>query len=342
MSGASGRAFGRRALALCGSLGAVNLVAWGWAFAALHDHPALLGTALLAYGLGLRHAVDADHIAAIDNVTRKLMQEGKRPVAVGFFFALGHSSMVLVAATAIAASATTLQQRHPGLVAIGSAAGMAAAVVFLFAIAAANGAVLVAIGRLLRRVKRGGAYRSVELDAYLARRGLFGRGLRRLFALISRSWHMYPLGIVFGLGFDTASEIGLLGIAAAAAVKGLPIWSILVFPTLFAAGMSLIDTADGVLMLGAYGWAFANPVRKLYYNLAITGMSVIVAALVGGIEAVGLVADRLGLAGGLWDVVGAVNDNIGALGGIIIALFVVGWVLSALVYRAIGYDRIGA
>jgi nickel/cobalt transporter (NiCoT) family protein len=332
----------RKAITLCLALAAANLLAWGWAFAALHGNAALLGTALLAYGLGLRHAVDADHIAAIDNVTRKLMQEGERPTAVGFFFALGHSSIVLVAATAIAASAGALQQRHPGLVAAGGAIGTATAAAFLFAIAAGNGAVLAAIWRLLRRVRRGGAYSAADLDGHLARRGLLARLLHRPLALVSRSWHMYPLGLVFGLGFDTASEIGLLGIAAATAVKGLPISSILVFPALFTAGMSLVDTADGVLMLGAYGWAFANPLRKLYYNLAVTGMSVVVAALVGGIETLGLLAGKLGLAGGAWDAVNAANDNIGLLGGVIIAAFVASWALAALAYRAMGgYGNIG-
>jgi high-affinity nickel-transport protein len=318
------------------------LLAWGWALAAFHDHPALLASALLAYGFGLRHAVDADHIAAIDNVARKLMHEGKRPLGVGFFFALGHSSIVLVAATAMAAGAATLQQRHPGLVAAGSAIGTAVSAAFLLAIASANGVVLVAIYRLLQRVRRGGAFQDDELAIFLARRGFLGRVLRRLFALMSRSWHMYPLGLLFGFGFDTASEIGLLGIAAAEAVRGLPIWSILVFPALFTAGMALVDTADGVLMLGAYGWAFASPLRKLYYNLVVTGLSVVVAALVGGIETLGLAAEKLGLAGGLSDAFNAANDNLGALGFVVVAIFGASWVLAVLVYRLIRYDKISA
>jgi nickel/cobalt transporter (NiCoT) family protein len=335
-------ALGRRLGVLYAGLIIANLGAWGWALAAFHGHPALLGMALLAYGFGLRHAVDADHIAAIDNVTRKLMQEGQRPLAVGFFFALGHSTVVIVAATAIAISATTLQQLHPDLVATGSIIGTAVSVAFLFAIAAVNTAVLVALCRLFASVRRGGAYRADEVEAFLARRGLVGNVLRRLFRLISRSWHMYPLGFLFGLGFDTASEIGLLGIAAAEAAKGLPLWSILVFPALFTAGMSLIDTSDGVLMLGAYGWAFADPVRKLGYNLAITGMSVIVAVLVGSVEAAGLVVDRLGLSGVLWDAVNSVSGNLGLFGCAIIAIFVASWLLSMLVYRLVRYDRIGA
>ena len=332
----------RRLGALYAVLIAANCGAWGWALSAFHSHAALLGTALLAYGFGLRHAVDADHIAAIDNVTRKLMQEGRRPIAAGFFFALGHSSIVLAAAVLIAASATTLQHRYPGLVAAGGTVATVVSAAFLFAIAAMNATVLVGIYRLFGTVRRGGTYRADELAAFLARRGLLARVLLRLFGLVSRSWHMFPLGVLFGLGFDTATEIGLLGIGAAAAVKGLPIASILVFPALFAAGMSLVDTTDGVLMLGAYGWAFANPVRKLYYNLTITGMSVVVALLVGGIEALGLVASKLRLAGGLWDMVTAANGNLGTLGYVIIAVFVACWGLSMLLYRLMGYDKIGS
>ena len=304
--------------------------------------PALLGMALLAYGFGLRHAVDADHIAAIDNVARKLMHQGQRPIAVGCFFALGHSSVVIVAATAIAVSATTLQHQYPGLVAVGGAVGTALSATFLCAIAVVNTAVLIAVYRLLRRVKRGEAYRTDEVETFLARRGLLGRVLRRLLRLISRSWHMYPLGMLFGLGFDTASEIGLLGIAASEAAKGLPIWSVLVFPALFTAGMSLVDTSDGVLMLGVYGWAFADPVRRLYYNLAITGMSVAVAALVGTVEGLGLVAGELGLAGGAWDAVIAASDNLGTLGFVIVAVFLASWAISVLAYRLMGHDKIGS
>jgi len=331
----------RETLVLYAVLIAANLAAWGWALAAFHGHPALLGLGLLAYSLGLRHAVDADHIAAIDNVTRKLMHEGQRPIAVGFFFALGHSSVVVVAATAIAASTATLEQRYPGLVEIGGVIGTGASVTFLFAIAAANGAVLVALCRMFARLKRGDDHQADELQALLARRGLIAQALRRLFRLISRSWHMFPLGLLFGLGFDTASEIGLLGIAASEAAKGLPVWSILAFPLLFAAGMSLVDTSDGVLMVGAYGWAFANPVRRLSYNLAVTGMSVIVALLVGGVETLGLVADKLGLSGS-GGFIDAASDHLDMLGYVIVAVFAASWGLAALIYRFKGYDRISA
>ncbi|HVC51684.1 MAG TPA: HoxN/HupN/NixA family nickel/cobalt transporter [Stellaceae bacterium] len=327
---------------LYAGLVAANLAAWAWALLAFRGNPVLLGTALLAYGFGLRHAVDADHIAAIDNVTRKLMQEGKRPIAVGFFFALGHSTVVVAAALAVALTASTLQNRHPGLIAAGGAIGTAVSALFLFGIALINALVMAGVIRLFRRVRRGGHYRDDELDVFLARRGVMGRVYRRLFRLIARSWHMYPLGFLFGLGFETASEVGLLGISAAEATRGLSAWSILVFPALFTAGMSLVDTTDGVVMLGAYGWAFVNPVRKLYYNLTITGMSVAVAVAVGGIEALGLVAGQFGLTGGVWTAIDAANDNFGAIGYAVVGIFVASWIVSFIVYRVMGYDKLGA
>jgi high-affinity nickel-transport protein len=331
-----------KAAALYALLIAANLGAWGWAAAAFRDDAVLLGTALLAYGLGLRHAIDADHIAAIDNVTRKLMQEGKRPIGAGFFFALGHSSVVIVAATAIALTAGGVQARFPGLIESGSALGTAISASFLLAIGALNAAVLVGVYRLFRQTARDGDMGRQQLDALLGQRGVFARLFRRLFRFIARSWHMYPLGFLFGLGFDTASEIGLLGIAAAEAAKGLSVWSILVFPALFTAGMSLIDASNGVLMVGAYGWAFTDPVRKLTYNLTVTGISVVVAAAIGGIEAAGLVIDKLGLAGGPWDIVSAAAGDIGVFGYMIVALFVLTWLVSRLVYRLKGPHKISA
>jgi len=319
---------------------AANLLAWGWTWVEFHDNPVMLGTALLAYGFGLRHAVDADHIAAIDNVTRKLMQDGKQPIAVGFFFALGHSSVVVVASVAIAVTAGALQSRYPGIVAAGGVIGTVVSALFLFAIATINIVVMVGVCRLLRRVGRGGYYREHELYEFLARRGIIGRLFRWLFLLISRSWHMYPLGLLFGLAFDTATEIGLLGISAAEAVTGLLLWSILVFPALFAAGMVIVDTTNGILMLGAYGWAFVNPIRKLYYNLTITGMSVVVAVIVGGIETLGLIARKFGLEGGVWDVVNAGTGNFGMIGYAIIGVFVISWLVSFLIYRVMGYDKL--
>ena len=319
-----------------------NVAAWLWALSAFRNYPILLGTAMLAYTFGLRHAFDADHIAAIDNVTRKLMQEGKRPVAVGFFFSLGHSTIVVLLSIAIAVAATALQSRFDNFTTVGGVVGALVSAFFLFAIAAANILVLMSIYRTFHSVKNGGKFIEEDLDLMLARRGFMGRVLRRFFRLIERSWHMYPLGLLFGLGFDTATEVGLLGISATQAAQGLSIWSILVFPALFTAGMSLMDTTDGVLMLGAYGWAFLKPIRKLYYNLTVTAVSVIVAVVVGGLEVLNLIGDRLGLTGGggFWGAVGAINDNFGVLGYIIVGIFVLSWLISFAVYRAKRYDEI--
>ncbi len=319
-----------------------NVAAWFWALTAFRNYPILLGTAMLAYSFGLRHAFDADHIAAIDNVTRKLMQEGKRPVAVGFFFSLGHSTIVILLSIAIAVTTTALQSNFENFRTIGSVVGTLVSAMFLFAIATANVLVLVSIYRTFRTVKSGGSFVDEELDHMLSQRGFMGRILRRFFHLIERSWHMYPLGVMFGLGFDTATEVGLLGISAAQAAQGMSIWSILVFPALFTAGMSLMDTTDSVLMVGAYGWAFVKPIRKLYYNLTITAVSVIVAVVVGGLEVLNLIGDQLGLTdgGGFWGAIGAINDNFGILGYIIVGIFVLSWLISFLIYRAKGYDEI--
>jgi nickel/cobalt transporter (NiCoT) family protein len=319
-----------------------NAAAWLWAVAAFHNYPVLLGTAALAYSFGLRHAFDADHIAAIDNVTRKLMQEGRRPVGVGLFFSLGHSTIVVALTIAIAIATTTLQDRFDAFKSFGGVAGTLVSALFLFAIAVANIIVLASVWRTFQTVKRGGRFVDEDLDLMLANRGLLGRLFRRFFRLVERSWHMYPLGVLFGLGFDTATEVGLLGISATQASQGLSIWSILVFPALFTAGMTLIDTTDSILMLGAYGWAFIKPIRKLYYNLTITAVSVVVAVIVGGLETLNLIGDQLGLAdgGGFWGAIGALNDNFGLLGYVIVGVFVAAWAISYVVYRVNGYDEI--
>jgi high-affinity nickel-transport protein len=312
---------------------AANVAAWLWALAAFHDYPVLLGTAALAYTFGLRHAFDADHIAAIDSVTRKLMHEGKRPVSAGFFFSLGHSTIVVALSVAIAVTATTLQTRFDSLTRLGSMVGTSVSAFFLFAIAAANVLVFVSIYRTFRVVKAGGRFVAEDLDLALANRGLLGRLFRRFFRLVERSWQMYPLGILFGLGFDTATEVGLLGISATQAAQGMSIWSIMVFPALFTVGMSLMDTSDSILMVGAYGWAFVKPMRKLYYNLTITGVSVVVAVVVGGLEMLNLIGGQLGLTGRFWSGVGAINENFGVLGYLIVGIFVVSWLISFAVYR---------
>jgi high-affinity nickel-transport protein len=327
-----------KVIALYAFLLAFNLAAWFWAFAAFHRFPVLLGTAFLAYSFGLRHAVDADHIAAIDNVTRKLMQQGKRPVAVGLMFSLGHSTIVVVGSIAIAATALVLQHRVDGVRAIGGVIGTLASALFLFAIAIVNLIVLQSVYRSFRRVRRGEPYVEEDFDLLLGSRGFLSRIFRPMFSLIRCSWHMYPLGFLFGLGFDTATEIGLLGLSAAEASKGLSLWSILVFPALFAAGMSLIDSTDNILMLGAYGWAYVKPIRKLYYNITITSVSVIVALAVGGVEALGLLAGQFHLTGAFWGFVGKLNDNFGVLGYGIIALFGLSWILSILIYKWRRFD----
>ncbi|HMA50076.1 MAG TPA: HoxN/HupN/NixA family nickel/cobalt transporter [Magnetospirillaceae bacterium] len=316
-----------------------NIAAWLWAAMAFRGTPLLMGTALLAYGLGLRHAVDADHIAAIDNVTRKLMQEGRRPVLVGLFFSLGHSTVVIALSAGLAVTATLLQDRFALLKAIGGPIGTAVSALFLFTIAAANLLILTGLWRAFRSLRNGQAPAEEDLSILLDSRGLMGRLFRRLFRLIGRSWHMYPLGLLFGLGFDTATEVGLLGISAASGSQGLPLWSILVFPALFTAAMSLADTADGILMLGAYGWAFVKPVRKLYYNLTITLVSVATALLVGGVEALGLVADQLALEGRFWQAIRHVNADLGLLGYAVVGLFAAGWLLSLVIYRLKGFDK---
>src|SRR5258707_480601 len=316
----------------------LNVSAGLWAFLSFRQNPALVGTAFLAYSLGLRHAVDADHIAAIDNVTRKLMQEGKRPVSVGFLFSLGHSTIVVLGSAAITATALSLQHRMDAVRHIGGLVGTLTSTLFLFGIAIVNLVVLRSVYLAFRRVRRGERYVEEDFDLLLGSRGFLSRLFRPMFAVISRSWHMYPLGLLFGLGFDTATEIGLLGISAAKASKCLSLWSILVFPTLIAAGMSLVDTTDNILMLGAYGWAFVKPIRKLYYNMTITLVSALVAMVVGGIEALGLLAGQFHRQGMFWDVVSKLNKNFGTLGYCIVALFALCWGVSIWVYKWRRFD----
>jgi high-affinity nickel-transport protein len=329
-----------RVASMYGILAAVNIGAWIWALIAFHNYPVLLGTALLAYTFGLRHAVDADHIAAIDNVTRKLMQQGKRPVAVGFFFSLGHSTIVFGLSIAIALTSVALKDRFDSLESIGGIIGTCVSAFFLLAIALANIFILVSVYRTFQHVKGGGQYNDEDLTLILAKRGFFGRIFRGLFRLVDHSWQMYPVGFLFGLGFDTATEVGLLGISATAAAKGLPIWSILVFPTLFTAGMALVDSTDSILMLGAYGWAFVKPIRKLYYNMTITFVSIVVALVIGGIEALGLIGDEMGWKGPFWDMMDSLNNNFGMIGFVIIGVFVVSWIASLIIYRMNKYDEI--
>lgn len=317
-----------------------NVAAWLWAITAFRGYPVLLGTAFLAYSFGLRHAVDADHIAAIDNVTRKLMQEGKRPVAIGLMFSLGHSTIVVFGALGIAVAALKLHENISRLHDIGGVIGTLVSSFFLLAIAVANLVILRSVYRTFKAVRRGEPYVDEDLDLLLSGRGFVARIFRPVFKMVRRSWHMYPLGVLFGLGFDTATEIGLLGISAAEASRGLSLWSIMVFPVLFAAGMSLIDTTDNVLMLGAYGWAYVKPIRKLYYNITITAVSVIVAFVVGGIEALGLLGEHLHLQGSFWNIVSHLNENFGLLGYCVVGVFVLSWIVSLAIYRLRRFEEL--
>ncbi len=305
-----------------------NVAAWVWAWGAFHAHPTLLGTALLAWVFGLRHAVDIDHIAAIDNVVRKLIQTGQRPVSTGLWFSLGHSTIVVIASAVLAAAGSLDFAQHAGAL-IGTLVSSA----FLILIGLANISILRGVWGKFRHVRNGGRIDETTLDAMLSGGGVLARLFRPLFAVIRRPWHMYPLGFLFGLGFDTATEIGLLGISATQAAQGMSPWQAMVFPALFTAGMSLVDTADSALMTGAYGWAVLNPLRKLWYNLTITAASVLVALLIGGVEALGLLGDQLALTGPFWDAIGSLNGSFGWFGFAVVGLFAGCWAVSMAVYR---------
>jgi high-affinity nickel-transport protein len=329
----------RRVIGIYAFLISYNALAWILALIVFGSRPDLLALALTAYTFGLRHAFDADHISAIDNVTRKLMQEKQRPVGVGLFFSLGHSTIVVVLTVLIALAAVAVSS-FDALKNIGGLVGTAVSALFLLIIAAINIVILVDIYRTFHEVKNGGEYNDFTIDESLNKRGLMGRFFRPLLRMTDRSWKMYPMGVLFGLGFDTATEVGLLGIAAFSAGHGVPIASIVLFPALFTAGMTLMDTTDSVLMLGAYGWAFVKPIRKLYYNLNITLISVIVALVVGGIEALSIVATEMNLSGFFWGQINVLSGQFGLLGVIIVCLFLASWLISTFIYKVKKYDEI--
>jgi len=293
-----------------------------------------VGAGVTAYTLGLRHAFDADHITAIDNTTRKLMAEGRRPLSVGFWFSLGHSTIVFALALLISVGVRALD----GPVASGDShlhrvttvVGTLVSGSFLYLIAAVNVVILLGILRVFRQM-RGGRYDEAQLEEQLHRRGLLNRVLGRLTRTVSRPGQMYPVGVLFGLGFDTASEVALLVLAGGAAGAGLPWYAILCLPILFAAGMTLMDSIDGSFMNFAYGWALSQPVRKVFYNLTITGLSVAVAAVIGTIELGGLLAAQLNLSGGLWGWFEGIDLN--TLGFVIVGLFVATWAVAVAVWR---------
>lgn len=293
-----------------------------------------VGTGVTAYTLGLRHAFDADHISAIDSTTRKLMAEDQRPLTVGFFFSLGHSTVVLALALLLTVGLKALGREVTAsgstLHSVAGLIGTGLSGTFLYLIAALNLAVLWGIIKLLRDM-RAGCLDETRFDERLRAHGPMGRVLGRFVRAVTKPWQMYPIGLMFGLGFDTATEVALLFLSAGAAGTSLPFYAVLCLPILFAAGMSLLDTIDGSFMNFAYGWAFSHPVRKVFYNLAVTGLSVAVALVIGTIELAGLLAQRLGARGSFWAWLEHVNVN--TLGFIIVGMFVATWALAAALWR---------
>ena len=309
----------------------LHLLGFGLFLAYARHNPALAGLGTLAYTFGLRHAFDADHIAAIDNTTRKFLQDGKRSLGVGFFFSLGHSTIVFSLATGLALAAKTVNSRLPTVRDYGGTIGASVSGTFLVLIGILNLLVLLEIVGVFRRMKRG-HYDEQQLEDTLLDQGLMSRVfLRRLGDRIDSSWKMYPLGILFGLGFDTATEIGLLALAAGVATHHVPFLAVISLPLVFAAGMSLMDTADGAFMSQAYGWAFSNPLRKVYYNITVTSLSVGVALVVGTAEILQVTAARLPLDGGFWRFLGTLD--LSHIGYVVVGLFAVTWALSITLWK---------
>jgi high-affinity nickel-transport protein len=329
----------------------LHVVGWGVLLAIVVPHRYSIGTqtfgvgiGLTAYTLGARHAFDADHISAIDNTTRKLMAEGKRPLSVGFFFSLGHSSVVFVLALLLSfgmrAIVGPVKNGSSGLHQVTNLVGTGVSGTFLYLIAAINLVILIGIVRVFRDMRRG-EFDEQALEARLNERGLVNRFFGRLMRSIRRPGQMYGVGLLFGLGFDTATEVALLVLAGTGAASGLPWYAILTLPVLFAAGMSLLDTIDGSFMNFAYGWAFSNPVRKVYYNITITGLSVAVALIIGTVELAGLLGQEFNLGGGFWSWVEGLNIN--TLGFFIVGLFVATWAVALVAWRALRIEhRFGA
>ena len=324
-----------RLTALFGSVALLHLLGWGIMLLLVAPHyPVMLGLGGLAYTFGLRHAFDADHISAIDNTTRKLLQDGKKPLGVGFFFSLGHSTVVFLIALGLGIATqfvfSNVIKDSGQLKNLGGLIGTSVSGVFLLLIGILNLIILLDILGLFRRMKSG-SYDRQALEQELVAGGLLTRVFGRLFKLISHSWQMYPIGFLFGLGFDTASEVSLLAISAGAAAQHLPLYAVISLPLIFAAGMSLMDTADGAFMSRAYSWAFSNPVRKVFYNLTVTGLSVFVALFVGVVELTQIMIQQLHLTGWLWSAIGGLD--FGFMGFVIVAAFVITWVLAFTIYR---------
>ena len=317
-------------------LAAGNVLLWLLVWSLSGRFLFLAATGWLAYGFGLRHAVDADHSSAIDNTTRKLMQEGKRPVGVGFFFSLGHSTIVLSLCAALALSTAYVQKHMPQWQGLGGVIGTLVSGLFLYVIGIINLVVLWNLFQTFRDISRGRSVEDQHMGDMLDGRGLLGRLFKPLLRMVRHSWQMYFVGFLFGLGFDTASEVGILALSARSGQTGVPFWVIMLLPLLFMAGMCLIDALDGILMLGAYGWAFIKPIRKAYYNLIITSLSVLVAFVVGTYELLQIFQAQFALKGRLWSFLDRLPfDN---LGYIIIGTFLVGWGVSVLVYKIKNYE----
>jgi high-affinity nickel-transport protein len=319
----------------------LNVVGWLLLAAAVSGHYHItnteifgFGTGALAYTLGMRHAFDADHIAAIDNTTRKLVADGKRPLSTGFFFALGHSTVVFVLALLLNFGIRSLDEQvrngHSGLHNVTSVVGTTVSGAFLYIIALLNMVILAGILKVFRQM-RSGRYDDAELEAQLDKRGLMNRFLGPIARRADAPWKMYPVGLLFGLGFDTATEVALLVLAGSAVVSGLPFYAILSLPVLFAAGMCLFDTIDGCFMNFAYDWAFSMPVRKVYYNIIITGLSVFVAVFIGTTEILGLIGQEYGLGGGFWTFMGTFNVN--KAGFFVVGIFVLTWAVALAVWH---------
>jgi len=331
----------RRLLGMFGVIAILHVVGFTLLILAAHHHSAGMktsaigvGTGLLAYTLGMRHAFDADHIAAIDNTTRKFMAEGKRPMSVGFFFSLGHSSVVflltLLLGLGVKALGGQVRNTNSGLHQFGGLVGTLVSGSFLYLIALLNLVVLWGIVKLFVEMRQG-RFNDAELEKHLNARGLFMRFFGRLARSIDRPGKMYPLGFLFGLGFDTATEVAFLVLAGTSVAAGLPLWALISLPILFAAGMSLLDTIDGSFMNFAYGWAFSKPVRKVYYNITITGLSVFVALYIGTLELMQVLSTQLKLSGGLWNY--ANNFDINKAGMVVVAMFVGIWALALLYWK---------
>ena len=327
--------------AMTGIVVGLNVLGWTMLTAATGHHYHLsktdvfgLGTGVLAYTLGMRHAFDADHISAIDNTTRKLMADGKRPLSVGFFFSLGHSTIVFLLAVLLNFGIRDLDSQvksgTSGLHQWTTVVGTSVSGFFLYLIAGLNIVILFSILHVFRDLRKG-TFDENELDEQLNKRGLMNRLLGGFARKIDSPWKMYPVGVLFGLGFDTATEVALLVLSGTAVASGLPFYAILSLPVLFAAGMCLFDTLDGCFMNFAYGWAFSRPIRKVYYNIIITGLSVAVAFVIGTIEIVGLLSTEFDLHGAFWDTMA--NFNINRAGFIIVGMFVVTWVIALAIWR---------